>query len=243
MVSGKVAQPNITQAKVSRMRTFAKPLRRGCTPSYIPTTAYLFIVPTVPSDPMAKPNSAGKITIPASTRRLRSATLQEDLVSAPGAPGDEVDVAVAVGTPGKGENNVSSAEENNSPSLPSEAVPAAPDRRYNTRPTNDPHPARTAHLARRSHAEVKEDLEAEIRRKKEALDAQREEYQRRIDELAELEENMNLQAAEDSIENVLERESQMILEDEATLNAAAVAMGLGNGGKHFILYREQISPR
>lgn len=191
---------------------------------------------------MAKPNSAGKITIPASTRRLRSATLQEDAGLAPGAPGDEAGDAF-VDTPDKGEHNVSNAEEDGSLSLPSDAVPAAPDRRYNTRPTNDPHPARTAHLARRSHAEVKEDLEAEIRMKKAALDAQREEYQRRINELAELEENMNSRALEDSIENVLERESQMILADEAALKAAAEAMGLGNGGKHSILYSKQISPR
>ena len=183
--------------------------------------------------------------IPASTRRLRSAALQDDLASAPRASGDDGDTADGpdVDTPDKGEHDMGNVEEYNSPSPSSEAVPIAPGRHYNTRPKNDPHPARTAHLARRSHAEVKEELEAEIRKKKAALDAQQEEYQRHIDELADLEENLDLQAEEDSIENVLERESQMIMADEATLKVAAAAMGLGSNGKHLISYDKQGSPR
>lgn len=115
------------------------------------------------------------------------------------------------------------------------ALPVAPEaeRRYNTWHTNDPHPARSAHLARCSHAEVREDLEEEIRKQKAALDEQKEKYQCRINELAELEEDINLQAVEDSIENVLERESQMILVDEAAFKAAAGAMGL-DSSEHLI---------
>ena len=79
--------------------------------------------------------------------------------------------------------------------------------------------------------------------KKAALDAQHKEYQCCINELAELKENMNSQALEDSIENVLERESKMILADEAALKVAVEAMGLGNGGKNSILYRKQILPQ
>ena len=193
---------------------------------------------------MAKPSSAGKITIPASARRLRSAALQDSLGSAPGASGDKPDIADGpdVDTPDEGEHNVSNIEENKSPPPSSEAVPTAPDRHYNTRPKNDPHPARTARLARHSHAEVKEELEAESRRKKAALDAQQAEYQRHIDELAELEENLDLRAEEDSIENVLERESQMILADEETFKAAAAEMGLGSDGKHLVLHDKRGSP-
>lgn len=111
------------------------------------------------------------------------------------------------------------------------AKSTASERRYNTRPTNNPHPARTAHLARRSHAEVREELAAEVRRKKAELDAQRDEYQRRVNELAELEEDINSREIENSMENILERESLMILADEAAIKAAAAEVGL-NGGKY-----------
>ena len=106
-------------------------------------------------------------------------------------------------------------EEAELPSLGAKST--AQERRYNTRPTNDPHPARTAHLARRSHAEVREALAAEIRQKKAELDAQRDEYQRRVNELAELEEDINSREIENSMENILEKESLMILADEAAV--------------------------
>ena len=196
---------------------------------------------------MAKPSSAGKITIPASTRRLRSAAHQEgEDVPVTGVAGENADVTedITADIPDDDGDGAGNVKENGPVSPSSGAMPVAPEaeHRYNTRPTNDPHPARTARLARRSHAEVREDLEEEIRKQKAALDAQKEEYQRRSDELAELEEDMDLQAAEDSIENVLERESQMILEDEATFKAAAGAMGLVDGSKHLVLWCKQSSP-
>ena len=170
---------------------------------------------------MAKPSPAGKITISASTRRLRSASHHENSASESGALGEETDAT--------GDVTVDTPEEAELPSLGAKST--AQERRYNTRPTNDPHPARTAHLARRSHAEVREELAAEVRRKKAELDAQRDEYQRRVNELAELEEDINSREIENSMENILEKESLMILADEAAFKAAAAEVGL-NGGKH-----------
>ena len=183
--------------------------------------------------------------IPASTRRLRAAARLEDDAAVPGVPGENVDVTegMPMDIPDDDGDGAGDVEGSGPLSPSSVALPVAPEaeRRYNTRPTNDPHPARSARLARRSHAEVREDLEEEIRKQKAALDEQKEKYQCRINELAELEEDINLQAVEDCIENVLERESQMILADEAAFKAAAGAMGL-DGSKHLILCSDQSSP-
>ena len=193
---------------------------------------------------MAKPSSAGRIMIPASNRRLRSAARQEDDTPVPAVPGENADATegIAVDIPDEDRDGAGNVEENGPLSPSSVAIAPEAKHPYNTRPKNDLHPARTARLARRSHAEVREDLEEEIRKQKAALDEQKEKYQRRINELAELEEDINLQAKEDSIENVLERESQMILADEAAFEAAAGAMGL-DGSKHLILCADQSSPR
>ena len=129
---------------------------------------------------MTKPSSAGKITIPASTRRLRSASHHEDVALEAGDLGEDANTT---------EDTAADApEDTEGPSLGARRTP--PEHHYNTRVTNDPHPARTARLARRNHAEVQEDLAAELRRKQAELAAQKDEYQRHINELAELEESI-----------------------------------------------------
>ena len=165
---------------------------------------------------MAKPSSAGKIMIPASTQQLWSASHHESSAAESGDLGEEADAAE--------ETTVDAPEEAELPSLGAKST--ASECRYNTRPTNDPHPARTAHLARCSHAEVWEELVAEVHRKKAELDAQRDEYQCCVNELAELEEDINSWEIENSMENILERESLMILADEAAIKAAAAEVGL-----------------
>lgn len=180
---------------------------------------------------MTKPSSAGKITIPASTRRLRSASHHEDVALEAGDLGEDANTT---------EDTAADApEDTEGPSLGARRT--APEHHYNTRVTNDPHPARTARLARRNHAEVQEDLAAELRRKQAELAAQKDEYQRHIDELAELEESIKSREIEESMENILEKESLMILADEAAFKAAAVEVGL-DGGKHLHLAEYKAHP-
>lgn len=173
---------------------------------------------------MTKPSSAGKITIPASTRRLRSASRHEDMALEAGDLGEDANTT---------EDTAADAPEDTEGPLLG-ARRTALEHHYNTRATNDPHPARTARLARRNHAEVQEDLAAELRRKQAELAAQKDEYQRHINELAELEESIKSREIEGSMENVLEKESLMILADEAAFKAAAVEVGLDRG-KHLHL--------
>ena len=146
---------------------------------------------------MTKPSSAGKITIPASTQRLRSASHHEDLALEAGEEANTTE-DTAVDTP----------EDDEGPLLGARCT--APERHYNMRPTNNPHPGRTAHLARRNHVEVQEDLAVKLRRKQAELAAQKDEYQRCINELAALEESINSREIEGSMENILEKESLMI---------------------------------
>ena len=127
--------------------------------------------------------------IPASTQQLWSASHHESSAAESGDLGEEADAAE--------ETTVDAPEEAELPSLGAKST--ASECRYNTRPTNDPHPARTAHLARCSHAEVWEELVAEVHRKKAELDAQRDEYQCCVNELAELEEDINSWEIENSM--------------------------------------------
>lgn len=79
---------------------------------------------------------------------------EEDVQPDPGALGEAADVAnnMVMDAPGVDGHDVGDAGGNDHPSQSLEAMPVAPGRHYNTRPKNDPHPARTARLAGRSHA-------------------------------------------------------------------------------------------